>query len=89
MNIEQHKQFLRRHLEDIKRPINAEIRNYPLPAAGCDAQYNHLIGERGRLARELSRLDAIDQAGEIDEFITCSAYIDDQAALNIRRKLSA
>ena len=88
MNINRHKLILRNYLEDIIRPITAEIRNYPLPAAGCDAQYNHLLEQRGRLAEELTSLAEIERPEEIDDFIVGSAYINDDAAQKLRRKLN-
>ena len=47
----------RRGLEERKRAIAAEMRAYPQPIAGCDAQYQHLSDQRAAIARELSRLD--------------------------------
>ena len=38
--------------------LTAEIRAYPTPISGCDAQYNHLLAERRRLHAALSALDA-------------------------------
>ena len=34
-----------------------EIRNYPTPISGCDAQYNHLLAERRRVHAALQALD--------------------------------
>ncbi|MBT6095116.1 MAG: hypothetical protein HOH04_09545 [Rhodospirillaceae bacterium] len=36
--------------------LNAEIRAYPAPISGCDAQFNHLLGERQRICQALSAL---------------------------------
>jgi chorismate mutase len=74
------KDSLRDHLERIKQPINAEIRSYPLPAAGCDAQYNHLIEQRSGLAKEIAELDSLNSKGALDKFIDGSAYIDEETA---------
>ncbi len=52
---------LREHLLRLKAPIDRQIREYPTPIAGCDAQFNHLLDERRRLAHDLNRLDAIEQ----------------------------
>jgi len=49
-------------LEDEKRRINEEIRNYPTPIAGCDAQFNFLLEEQAKIARELEQLK--DSRGE-------------------------
>ena len=47
------------HLERARRSILAEIRNYPPPIAGCDQQFNHLLEQRDRIARDLRRLAAL------------------------------
>jgi len=36
--------------------VQAEIRKYPLPIPACDAYFNHLLEERGRLTDALVRL---------------------------------
>ncbi len=38
--------------------LDAEIRAYPTPVAGCDAQYNHLLAERRRVRFALGALAA-------------------------------
>lgn len=38
--------------------IQSEIRDYPTPISGCDAQYNHLLGLRGSINAALRELDA-------------------------------
>ena len=43
-------------LENEKRRINEEIRTYPTPIAGCDAQFNYLLEEQARIVKELDRL---------------------------------
>ena len=45
-------------LEAAGRLIDDEIRGYPAPVAGCDAQYNHLLAERRRVRGALSALSA-------------------------------
>ncbi len=47
---------IRYGLKDRKRAIAAEMRAYPQPIAGCDAQYQHLSDQRAAIARELGRL---------------------------------
>ena len=37
--------------------LTAEIRAYPVPISGCDAQYNHLLAERRRVHSALRALD--------------------------------
>jgi hypothetical protein len=38
--------------------LDGEIRAYPTPIAGCDAQYNHLLAERRRVRFALGALNA-------------------------------
>ena len=40
-----------------KRLIQDEIRDYPTPISGCDAQFNHLIGLRGSIIEALRALE--------------------------------
>ena len=48
----------RRELTRARALIQDEIRAYPTPISGCDAQYNHLIGQRGSIAEALRALEA-------------------------------
>ncbi len=85
-------QAVGRHLEGIRKPIFAELRNYPQPIAGCDQQFNHLLVQRDGIFREIQRLEAIrnqrrapgDEKAAIDGFIAASPFIDDAAARKIR-----
>lgn len=36
--------------------LGDEMRAYPTPVSGCDAQYNHLISERNRVHAALAAL---------------------------------
>ena len=71
---------VREHLLRLKAPIDRQIREYPTPIAGCDAQFNYLLDERRRLAQDLNRLDAIeakprkDQQQALQTFIAESNY---------------
>ena len=38
--------------------LDDEIRTYPTPISGCDAQYNFLLAERRRVHAALEALDA-------------------------------
>lgn len=57
----------RRRLENLGASINKEIRSYPPPIAGCDQQFNKLIEDRRRVARELRRLDDLCRQGSVRE----------------------
>ncbi len=48
----------RRHLADARDALDAEIRQYPTPVSGCDAQYNHLLAERRRAHEALQVLES-------------------------------
>jgi hypothetical protein len=48
----------RRHLLAARAAIDAEIRTYPTPISGCDAQYNHLLADRRRVQAALRALDS-------------------------------
>jgi hypothetical protein len=37
--------------------IKNDIRNYPTPISGCDAQFNHLLSERQRINAALHALE--------------------------------
>jgi hypothetical protein len=51
-------QKVRQHLEVARDALNAEIRDYPTPVSGCDAQYNHLLAERRRVRDAMRALDS-------------------------------
>lgn len=46
-------------LQHAKTLLAAEIRSYPTPISGCDAQFNHLIGEREKILSALSALESV------------------------------
>ena len=81
---------IRRGLEDRKRSIAVEMRRYPQPIAGCDAQYQHLSDRRAAIARELGALDRARAAGAdaVRVFIETSTVIDDDARRRLRRALA-
>ena len=80
------------HLEDRRRSLAAEIRNYPTPIPRCDAQFNHLYEQQSRLARELDRIGALsgknpkreDCIELIERFIASAPYTDDAAERALR-----
>ncbi len=48
----------RQHLATARQALDAEIRGYPTPISGCDAQYNHLLAERRRTHEARQVLEA-------------------------------
>ena len=67
---------LRAALTARKAEVAAEIRHYPGPIPGCDAQFNRLLEVRRILARELQRLDTVQDIG-VEEFVGTSPSAED------------
>ena len=83
---------IRLHLEDRRRSLAAEIRNYPTPIPRCDAQFNHLYEQQARLARDLDRIGALarkngDTIELIMRFVASAPYTDDPAERQLRSRL--
>jgi hypothetical protein len=78
---------LRAHLEAARERIFAAIRSYPSPITACDAQFNHLLEERARIAGELARLEAAraadDASAALEAFLDTCPYLDDAARRRI------
>lgn len=47
----------RQALDAARRAIADEINSYPTPISGCDAQFNHLLGQRSQISRALDALE--------------------------------
>ena len=45
-------------LASARNLIGDELRAYPTPVSGCDAQYNHLVGMRNAVTEALDALKA-------------------------------
>ncbi len=58
MSHEPHLDAARQSLLAAREAIRLELRHYPTPVSGCDAQYNHLLGLRGSISAALASLDA-------------------------------
>ena len=56
---------LQGHLQDLRKAVQDEIRNYPTPIAGCDQQFNYLLERRDRIAGESSRISEAIARGDI------------------------
>ena len=54
---------LRARLTQLQEAVAVEIRAYPTPIPGCDAQYNHLLDRRAALAEARARLDTARETG--------------------------
>jgi hypothetical protein len=83
------------HLEDRRRALAAEIRNYPTPIPRCDAQFNHLYEQQARLARDLDRIGALagknpersDTIELIRQFVASTPYTDDAVERALRSRM--
>lgn len=83
---------IREHLETKRAQVLADIVNYPPPIPACDQHYNYLLEQRVHISQELRRLNTLlqdrsasqDEFKLIDEFLTASAYIQDEAKQDIR-----
>jgi hypothetical protein len=83
---------IREHLEKKRAQILEDIVNYPPPIPACDQHYNYLLEQRVHISQELRRLNTLlqdrsasqDEFKLIDEFLTASAYIQDEAEQDIR-----
>ena len=58
---------IRSHLEARQTWIVGAIRDYPAPITACDAQFDHLLEQRGGISRELKRLERACQEGDATE----------------------
>ena len=57
MTLEECLTVARAELNMAKHLIQDEIRDYPTPISGCDAQFNHLVGMRGSISEALRALE--------------------------------
>lgn len=56
MSYQEHLAAARSALKTAQSALNDEIHTYPTPISGCDAQFNHLLGDRERVAAALDAL---------------------------------
>lgn len=42
-----------------RKLLQSEISGYPVPIAGCDAQFNHLLAERQKVLTAIRSLDEV------------------------------
>lgn len=64
--------------------VSAEIHSYPSPIPACDAQFNYLLVQRGKLAKSLNELREIRdslEAGE-DQSEALAAFLENAGYLS-------
>lgn len=79
---------IEQHFETERLRIEKQIKNYPRPIAVCDVQFNYLLEERARIARELHRLRVLshkyatkaDPVEFLDEYTTSANNVTMEAA---------
>ena len=78
------------HLRGVRERLAGEIRSYPTPIPRCDAQFNHLYEQQGRLARDLDAIEgAKSQRAAAEAFIASRPYTDDPAERDFRARIKA
>ena len=75
------------HLRGVRKRLAEEIRSYPTPIPRCDAQFNHLYEQQGRLARDLDRIEATREA--IERFLASPPYTDDPSERDFRARVKS
>ena len=75
------------YLRDLRERLAEEIRTYPTPIPRCDAQFNHLYEQLGRLSRDLDRIEATRES--IERFVASPLYTDDAEERNFRLRVKA
>ncbi|HET7764924.1 MAG TPA: hypothetical protein VFK92_07515 [Burkholderiales bacterium] len=75
------------HLRAVRERLAEEIRTYPTPIPRCDAQFNHLYEQLGRLSRDLDDIEATRES--IERFIASAPYSDDPAERDFRTSVKA
>ncbi|HXZ55278.1 MAG TPA: hypothetical protein VEH03_07465 [Burkholderiales bacterium] len=76
-----------RHLRGVRDRLAEEIRSYPTPIPRCDAQFNHLYEQQGRLLRDLDRIEATRES--IERFVASAPYTDDPSERDFRARVKA
>ena len=78
------------HLRGVRERLAEEIRSYPTPIPRCDAQFNHLYEQLGRLARDLDAIEgATSERAAAQAFIASAPYTDDPSELEFRSRIRA
>jgi len=78
------------HLRELRQRLSDEIRTYPTPIPRCDAQFNHLYEQLGRLSRDLDTIESATSEREAAEvFLATRPYTEDQSERDFRARVSA
>ena len=78
------------HLREVRRCLSEEIRTYPTPIPRCDAQFNHLYEQLGRLSRDLDAIEgAASERAVAEAFLASKPYTDDASERDFRARVKA
>lgn len=78
------------HLHGVRERLAAEIRTYPTPIPRCDAQFNHLYEQLGRLSRDLDAIEgAASERAVAETFLASGPYTEDPVELEFRSRIRA
>jgi hypothetical protein len=78
------------HLREVRRHLSEEIRTYPTPIPRCDAQFNHLYEQLGRLSRDLDAIEGgRSERAAAEAFLASKPYTDDASERDFRVRVKA
>jgi hypothetical protein len=78
------------HLHGVRERLAAEIRSYPTPIPRCDAQFNHLYEQLGRLSRDLDAIEGErSERAAAEAFLSSKPYTDDAPERDFRARVKA
>ena len=77
------------HLRELRERLAEEIRSYPTPIPRCDAQFNHLYEQIGRLSRDLDAIEGKSERAAAEAFLATKPYTDDPSERDFRVKIAA
>ena len=78
------------HLRELRQRLSDEIRTYPTPIPRCDAQFNHLYEQLGRLSRDLDAIEGARSEREAAQaFVASKPYTDDPSERDFRARVAA
>ena len=78
------------YLRGLRERLAEEIRTYPTPIPRCDAQFNHLYTQLGRLARDLDAIEGEkSERAAAQAFLATNPYTDDPSERDFRARVAA
>jgi len=88
---------LRDYVARVRASVDDEIRTYPTPIPRCDAQFNFVYEQRGRLTELLNLLDAELGGGDhpsqlasvVAGFVASSPLCESDEERDLRKRLAA